>query len=139
MWKHTFTTITNEATAEALWDAQTDVNNWPTWGDDLEWTRMEGPAQTGKTFFLKPKGGPKVRLTIERCERPGVFTDMSHLPLCKMLFTHTFTPTPQGVRIDLDLRMHGPLTFLWKKVIGQKQVEDFPAHVKALIAAAKQR
>ena len=139
MWHRTYSAITNETSAEALWDEQTDVNNWPAMGDDLEWTRLEGPAGTGKEFFLKPKGGPKVRLTIEQCSRPSVFADKSHLPLCKMVFTHTFSKTPQGVRIDLDLRMHGPLTFLWKKVIGQKQVEDFPAHVQALIAAAKKR
>lgn len=139
MWHRTYSMTATGTTAEALWDAQTNVNEWPAMFGDLEWTKLEGPAKLGKEFHLKPKGGPKVRLTIVRCERPSAFADLSHLPLCKMTFQHTFTPTPDGVRIDLDLRMHGPLTFLWKKVIGAKQAEEFPAHVQALIAAAARR
>jgi hypothetical protein len=137
MWQRTYSITTNQATAAALWDVQADVTNWPALGDDLEWTRIDGPAQVGKDFFLKPKGGPKVRLTVVRFDRATAFTDLSHLPWCKMTFAHTFTEVPEGVRIDMDLRLKGPLTFLWKKVIGEKQAADFPAHAKALIAAAK--
>lgn len=139
MWQRTFTTTTKETTAEALWDVLADVNNWKSWGPDLEWTRLNGPAATGKDFLLKPKGGPKTRITIVQCDRPSAFSDLSHLPLCKMRFVHTFVDTPEGVRIEMDLRMSGPLTFLWKKVIGAKQADEFPQHVRALIDAAKQR
>ena len=139
MWQRTFSTITKNTSANALWDVMADVNNWPSWGDDLEWTRLDGPAAVGKDFHLKPKGGPKTRITITRCERPGAFTDRSHLLLCKMTFVHTFTETPEGTRVDMELSMNGPLTFLWKKVIGEKQAADFPAHVEALVAAANSR
>jgi Polyketide cyclase / dehydrase and lipid transport len=139
MWKRSYTTHTSEVTAEALWDTLADVNNWTTWTTDLEWTKLEGPAALGKDFYLKPKGGPKTRITIIACDRPRHYTDLGHLLLCKMTFIHAFTPTPHGVRIDMEVRMSGPLTFLWSKVIGEKQAADFADHTQALITEARKR
>ena len=137
MWHKTFSTETQEVTRLQLWSVITDVNKWHEWDKDLEWIELKGEVKAGAIFFLKPKGGPKTRLTVTAMDKPGVFSDVAHLPLAKMHTIHTFTQTDHGVSIRVDVKISGLLTFLWSKVIGQKQIEGGPQQTQQLIAKAR--
>ena len=137
MWQKTFSTETNEVSTLQLWSAITDINNWKDWDKDLEWIELKGEVKPGASFYLKPKGGPKTKLTIMTIDKPGIFADVAHLPMAKMHTIHTFTQTDHGVSIRVDVKISGLLTFLWSKVIGQKQIEGCPDQTRQLIAKAK--
>lgn len=137
MWHKSFSTVTKEVTNEQIWKVLTDVNKWNEWDKDLEWTELKGEAKLNADFFLKPKGGPKTKLTISQFDKPNVFADISHLPLAKMHTIHTLTQTSEGLKIQVDIKVTGLLTFLWSKVIAQKQIEGGVNQTNQLIAKAK--
>lgn len=137
MWQRSFSTETSEVTRQQVWTVLSDINNWKDWGDDLEWTQLEGPCKLNAKFLLKPKGGPLTKLSITKYDRPNVFADVAYLPLGKMHTTHTLTETSQGIKLQVDVLISGLLSFLWVKVIGQKQVQEGQSQLKALIQKAK--
>ena len=137
MWHKSFTVVTKEITKEQFWNVITDVNRWSEWDADLEWTKLEGEPRLNANFTLKPKGGPKTKLTITRFDRPDVFADVAHLPLAKMHTIKTLTETQEGLNIRMDVKISGLLTILWSKVIGQGQIDGGPQQIGRLIEKAK--
>jgi hypothetical protein len=82
MKRYTFTTLTM-LTPQRLYRAVTDISRWPDWDSELEATSHDGRLEAGAPFMLKPKGGPKVSMTIEKAEEPCCFVDIAHLPLAE--------------------------------------------------------
>ena len=136
MWQKSFQNLAKNLTKIQIWGVLTDINHWKDWDKDIEWTKMDGEARLHADFILKPKGGPKTRLTIVQCDKPDVFADIAHLPLAKMQTLHRLTDTPEGVLIEVEVRVTGLLSFLWAKIIAEKQVQGGLAQTNQLIAKA---
>lgn len=137
MWHKSFSTETTQVSKEQIWTVLTNINKWNEWDNEIEWTELKGEIKLNSDFYLKPKGGPKVRLSITQLDKPNVFADVSHLPLAKMHTIHTLTQTPSGVKIQMDIKISGLLTFLWSKLIGQKQIDGGLHQTQKLIEKAK--
>jgi hypothetical protein len=138
MKRYSYTTLTM-LTPQQLYRAVADINRWPDWDSELEATSHDGRLEAGTPFMLKPKGGPKVSMTIEKAEEPCCFVDIAHLPLAKMRTSHRFTAEPSGTRIDITIEIRGPLALLWDRVVARKlaagtagQTRAFLAHVETM-------
>src|SRR5437667_5465992 len=131
MWKAQYE-MTTDVAPTALYRAITDVNNWSKWDTGLEYTRLEGDVKPGTAFVLKPKGGPKVRMMIDEV-RPHVLVDTAHLLGAKMRTTHEYVQQGNQTTIRLGIEVTGPLGFLWRKVVGEKQIKEAPAQLAAFV------
>ena len=137
MWKKNYSTETKEVSREQIWTVLTAVDKWNEWDQDIEWTELKGESKLNAEFFLKPKGGPKTKLTIIQFDKPNVFADVAHLPLAKMQTIHTLTQNSKGIKINVEVMITGFLTFFWSKVIGQKQIDGGIQQTQKLIEKAK--
>lgn len=137
MWHKSVSIVTSEVTQDQVWSVLTNINRWNEWDADIEWTSLKGEARLNADFVLKPKGGPKTKLTISQFDKPNVFADISHLPFAKMHTIHTLAQTSEGLNIRVDIKVTGLLTFLWSKVIAQKQIDGGISQMKYLIEKAK--
>ena len=137
MWHKTYSTETNEVSGLQVWTVLTNINKWGDWDDEIEWMELKGECKINAEFYLKPKGGPKTKLTVTQFEKPAIFADVAHLPLAKMHTIHTLKQSPTGLTIQVDIKITGLLAFLWSRVIGQKQIDGGEAQNRRLIAKAK--
>ncbi|GGY64517.1 hypothetical protein GCM10011613_05360 [Cellvibrio zantedeschiae] len=135
MWQANFQTTT-DVPAENLYRAITDFNAWNKWDDGIECTQLIGEAKTGSVVMLKPKGGPSVKLTIEKMW-PYEVIDVAHLPLAKMRTVHKYVRVGDTTHIHMELQIWGPLGFVWRKIIGENQIKDAATQTKALIDYAR--
>ncbi len=135
MWKAQYE-MTTDVTPAALYRAITDVNNWSKWDSGLEYTRLEGDVKPGAAFVLKPKGGPKVQMTIDEV-RPYVLVDTAHLLGAKMRTTHEYVAAGGQTTIRFAIEVSGPLGFLWRKVVGENQIREARAQLTAFVAHAR--
>jgi len=135
MWQANFQTTT-DVPAENLYRAITDFNAWNKWDDGIEHTQLIGEAKAGSVVMLKPKGGPIVKLTIEKMW-PFEVIDVAHLPLAKMRTTHKYVRVGDTTHIHMELQIWGPLGFVWRKIIGENQIKDAAIQAKALINYAR--
>lgn len=134
MWKAQYEMVT-DVPAQALYRAITDINNWSRWDTGLEYTRLEGKAVPGAGFVLKPKGGRRVRMSIDEA-RPYRLVDTAHLLGAKMRTTHEYLETGGQTTIRFVVEVWGPLGFLWWKLVGVGQIKEAPAQLAAFVAYA---
>lgn len=135
MWKSYYETVT-DVPADRLFKVITDINNWNKWEHGLDFAKIDGPAEKGKSFMLKPKGGPKVRMTIDE-SKPYIFRDTAHLFLAKMRCTHEYIPSGDKTIIRFTIEIWGILGFFWRKIVGENQIKEADAQAIAFINYAR--
>ena len=135
MWQANFQTTT-DVPAENLYRAITDFNAWNKWDQGIEHTQLIGEAKVGSKFILKPKGGPAVKITIEKMW-PYEVIDVAHLPLAKMRTVHKYARVGDITHIHMDVQIWGLLGFVWRKIIGEGQIKDAALQTQALIDYAR--
>ena len=136
MWQATYTTTT-DVPPENLYCAITDFNTWAKWDSGIEYTQLLGDAKAGGEFMLKPKGGPAVKITIEKMW-PYELVDLAHLPLAKMRSIHKYERIGDTTHIHMEIQVWGALGFLWRKVIGENQIKEAATQTQALIKYARE-
>ncbi len=136
MWSKTYSITSKDVTKEQMWKLFADVNNWHKWDTGIEYAKMEGKFEKGNSFILKPKGGPKVNITLIETQPTSKFVDLTKFPLAKMTGCHTFEETKDGLKITTTMTVTGPLGFLWRKLVAQNIVDALPFEMAAQIKYA---
>ena len=118
MW-HVEESVETTASPEAIWRCWTDVNGWPRWVPDFEWTRLVGPFEVGATIENKARGLPvaKVRIAIVRVGT--FFRTESRLLGMHLVFDHWIEATPTATRIRTRMNFGGPVAALLRLVRGR--------------------
>ena len=135
MWQFTHSIITHK-TAEQIWKLYASPETWNTWDHETEWARLNGPFEAGSTIDFKPKSGGKIVTLIARCVPLQQVTDKTKLPLATLVFDHVLEQRNEGLLVTHTITITGPLTFIWKRVIGYKIAEGLPVSMQNLVNAA---
>lgn len=136
MWTKSYSVTTKDVTKEQMWNLFADVNKWPLWDEGVEFTELKGNFEKGNSFILKPKGGPKTKVTLLETVVNKSYIDVTAFPLAKMYGSHVFEETPDGLKITITMSVKGILAFLWVKIVAQDIVKGLPEDVKKQIETA---
>jgi uncharacterized protein YndB with AHSA1/START domain len=137
MWNSTYSKTVADVTAQQLWSAWSDVNQWHKWQPDIEYARLDDPFETGNSFAFKPKGGPHLKIELSSVTPGASFTDITRFPLARMVDSHELIDHGGEVEIRTTLRMEGPLSFLWRKLVGEDVAKSLPQQTDALVRFAR--
>ncbi len=133
MWKREHSKIYQNVDKAKAWQLMIDINNWPTWHDDLEYCKLQGAFEVGSYFILKPKGGPKVKIVLTEIEVERKLTDCTHFFGAKMYDIHEFIEHADGLELKNTLIVTGPLKWLWIKLVAQNVADSVPHENDTLI------
>jgi hypothetical protein len=136
MWKHNFT-MTTDVDPDALWPPLVDIKNWGDLDEQIESIEIDGPAEIGRLFFLKPKSGPRLKLKVTELTKPTVYADLCYMPLATMETIHRLVPTQNGTNIVTEISICGILSFNWSRLIGKKHARGIAAMNEKLIERAR--
>jgi hypothetical protein len=136
MWTKSHSILTKDVTKEQMWKLFADVNNWHTWDEGIEFAELKGKFEKGNHFYLKPKGGPKVKVELLETVANQSFLDVTKFPLAKMYDNHTFEETPNGLKITNTISVKGILSFVWIKLVAQNIVNALPGDMIRQIETA---
>ncbi|MDQ3095017.1 MAG: SRPBCC family protein, partial [Actinomycetota bacterium] len=109
---------TNASPAQ-LWARYAEPARWPEWDHKAEHVSVHGPLAVGTRGRLKPIGGPAVAFVFTSVTPNVEFTDVSRLPIGRLTFSHSITPTATGCRFTHRVTITGLLTQLYRRVIGR--------------------
>jgi len=137
MWSKSYSVVTKEVTKEQLWKLFSNVNNWHSWDEGVEFAEMKSKFEKGNHFILKPKGGPKIKIELVEVIENKRFMDFTKFPLAVMYGDHTFEDTPDGLRITTTMSIKGMLAFVWIKLVAQNIVNGLPGDMKKQIETAR--
>ena len=70
MWIKTHSITVPGMEPYQIWKIWSDINNRPQWDLDTEWAELNGPFEVGAVFRFKPKGGPKLSMSITEGVQP---------------------------------------------------------------------
>lgn len=132
MWSRTYSQVYQGLKKEAVWKKWTDINNWPSWHDDLEYCELKGDFVEGNSFKLKPKGAPAVKIKLLEIKEGHKFTDCTSFPGAKMYDTHEMLETTEGLKLTNTLLVTGFLKYLWIYLVAKKVAETVPQELDSL-------
>jgi hypothetical protein len=132
-------TARTKARPEEVWELWANVATWSRWDDELASSQLEGAFAVGTRGSLKPKGGPTTSFVLTHVEPNVAFTNRSSLPLATLAFVHTLRVEGGETVIEHRVEMTGPLTFLFRRLIGANIARGLPAVVEQLARAAEER
>lgn len=134
MWVESFAKIYDKLDKKVAWDVWTDVNNWTKWHDDLEFTKMEEDFEVGSHFFLKPKGGPKLKIVLTEVEEGHKFTDCTNFIGAKMYVTHIIEELEdKSLRLTNQVVVTGIMGWLWVFLVAKKVAASIEEEMDASV------
>ncbi len=136
MWQSTHSVITNKVTKEQIWHVWSDITLRQQWDTDIEWATLEGPFANDSIIRFKVKGGPKVKMCLVDCMPYSSFTDRTKFPGATMDGIHAVEETAEGLKLTTTFKITGPLSFLWRKLVGEKVAATIPEQTEMLIKVA---
>lgn len=86
---------------------------------------------------MKPRGGPVSKFRMTRCEPNKRFTDVSPMPLARIVFDHVLEVVPEGTKVTHSATAHGPLGWLFALLIGPAIRRGMPPSVIAVAHQAE--
>jgi hypothetical protein len=132
-------TSRTKASRESVWKLWADVAGWSRWDDSVASSQLDGAFAVGTRGSLKPKGGPATTFVLTHVEPNVAFTNRSSLPLATLEFVHTLRVDRGETVIEHRVEMNGPLTFLFRRLIGANIARGLPAVVARLARVAEER
>lgn len=139
MWTRTYSKIYSNISPDKVWKLWTDINNWPTWHDDLDYCKLEGKFKVGNYFMLKPKGASAVKITLTEIKNKESFTDCTKFFGAKMYDTHSMKITDKGVILSNKIVVTGPLRWIWIKLVAQNVANTVPHEMETLAKLAQNK
>lgn len=137
MWTKSYSKTVEGLSAARVWKVWTDVNQWHTWQDDIDYAMLDGPFGKGNVVRFKPKGGPMIKLELTEVKANSFFVDLTRFPLAKMYDVHELIDHGAALEIKSTIRMEGPLSFLWRKLVGENVAAGLEKQTERLIEKTK--
>lgn len=137
MWTKSYSQTVKDLTVDQVWRVWTDVNQWHTWQDDIEYAKLDGEFKAGSVLRFKPKGGPSLNIELKKVAPQTVFVDLTRFPLAKMYDCHELIPHGDELEIKTTISVSGPLSLVWRKLVAENVAHSVPDQTRKLIEKAR--
>lgn len=111
-----------------------DPTGWPDWDDEVRAVWFEGPAVVGARGRMKPENGPATTMRISAVDDGRLLTNTSRLPGALLTFEHIVAPAPAGSDVQVEVRLTGLLSPLWRRVLAKSMAGSAESSVTGLVA-----
>ncbi|AYD89191.1 polyketide cyclase/dehydrase and lipid transport [Actinomyces sp. 2119] len=137
MWTFSHSEVT-AAAPERVWQFYADPAQWKRWDPAVRSVSVDGPVRVGTRGRLRPASGPTISFTFTEVTPGRSFTDTARLPLARLQFFHTLEAVEGGTRVTHGLRVTGPLTFLFSRLVGAPSSAGVPQAIRNLVRLAEE-
>lgn len=123
------TSVTEAAVpAASVWErAYADADAWPRWNAELKSAELDGPLRLDAVAKVRFATGLRLRFDVVEFEEGRLFTDESRLPGARMGHRHLIEPAGEGAcRLTNTIYIEGPLSGLWRRVMGPRAARALP-------------
>ncbi|NBF05697.1 hypothetical protein GV819_25715 [Pseudomonas sp. Fl5BN2] len=131
--------IVIRANPQQVFGLYQDAAGWAGWDPEVTGASLPDGLNQGATGWLKPRTGPKASIQIVEVSEGRSFSVQSRLPLCRMLFGHSLAPNDQGTVATHWVEFSGPLSFVFRRLIGKSIQASLPNTMRGLKQASEAR
>ena len=137
MWTKSYSKTVENLNGSRVWRIWTDVNQWHTWQDDIEYAKLDGEFKTGNVIRFKPKGGPALKIELTEVKPGSVFVDLTRFPMARMYDSHELIDHGGKLELKSTIRIQGPLSFLWRKLVAENVANGLKEQTDKLIEKSR--
>jgi hypothetical protein len=125
-WETT-STLETDVLPDAIWEkAYADAAVWPRWNAEIKRVGLDGPLGLGARARIVFGSGLRLRFHVVEFEQGRLFTDESRLPGARMGHRHSLEETGAGCRLTNTIYVDGPMSWLWRRVLGPAAERALP-------------
>ena len=136
MWTRSYSIIVKDVSLEVLWTVWSDVNQWHTWKNNIQFAKIEGAFETGNSFVFKPKSDPRLVVGLPEVNPNKNFITATSFLGATMRDNHELIERTDGIEVKITINMDGMLSWVWRKIVAEGVVAGLPAQTDAMIARA---
>ena len=136
-WETTCTLEADVSPAEIWKEAYADAKAWPKWNAEIKRVNLYGPLELGAEAKIVFSTGLRLRFRVIEFDERCLFTDESRLPGARMGHRHLVEPTENGSLLTNTIYIEGPLTPLWRRLLGPAAARTLPDAQRAIVKLTK--
>jgi Polyketide cyclase / dehydrase and lipid transport len=134
----TKSTLEADVAPAAVWEkAYANATAWPAWNAEIERASLDGPLALGAQAKVVFRTGLRLRFRVVEFEDGSLFTDESRLPGARMGHRHLVEPTASGSRLTNTIYIEGPLSPIWRRILGPAAARALPDAQKRIVALTR--
>jgi hypothetical protein len=136
-WETTCTLEAEVSPVEIWRKAYADADAWPKWNAEIKRASLRGPLELGAEAKIVFGTGLRLRFRVVELDEGRLFTDESRLPGARMGHRHLIGPTETGTLLTNTIYIEGPLTPLWRRIMGPAAARALPDAQRAIVELTK--
>lgn len=125
------------SSAQKIWSLWKNVEDWPSWDEDIDWCHLNDEFEFGKKGKLKPKSFPATDFILSEVTEYKSFTVTSKLPLAKIIAIHRIEENNAGCNIQHRMEIKGLLSVIFSKLMKKNMQHSVPKAMQKLVNIAE--
>lgn len=128
--KHTLETT---ATPAQIWKVWQDVENWKKWDQEIEFSQIDGPFQTGTTGSTKFIKTPIFKTLLTQVEPFKLVVQEAYLSFAKVISTQSMSQVAGKTQVTFQVEIRGPLSLFFACIIGRFIKKKIPIEMEEML------
>lgn len=130
-------TVETKAPPLQIWKVWEDAENWKTWDQEIEFSRLDGPFRAGTTGCTKFVGTPPIKTLLTQVEPHKLVVQESRLSFAKVISTQSMTRTGDKTEVIFQVEIRGFLSLFYACILGRFIKKKIPAEMEAMLKRVK--
>ncbi|HSX26345.1 MAG TPA: SRPBCC family protein [Chlamydiales bacterium] len=126
-------TVETKATPIQIWKIWEDAENWKTWDQQIELSRIDGPFQTGTTGCTKFVGTPPLKTLLTQVEPLKLVVQEAYLSFAKVISYQFMSQVAGKTQVTFQVEIRGPLSFFFACIIGRFIKKKIPTEMEEML------
>jgi len=129
-------TVETKATPMQIWRIWQDVENWKTWDQQIELSRIDGPFQAGTTGHTKFIGTPLFKTLLTQVEPLKLVVQEAYLSFAKVISYQSMSQVAGKTQVTFLVEIRGPLFLFYACMLGRFIKKKIPQEMEEMLKRA---
>jgi Polyketide cyclase / dehydrase and lipid transport len=126
-------TVETKATPVQIWKIWEDVDNWKTWDQQIEVSRLDGPFQSGTTGCTKFVGTPLFKTLLTKVEPHKLVVQEAYLLFAKVISYQSMRQVDDKTEVTFQVEIRGPLSVFYACMLRRFIKKKIPPEMELML------
>ncbi len=130
-------TVETKAASNQIWKIWQDVENWKTWDEQIEFSRIDGPFQTSTTGCTKFIGTPLFKTLLTQVQPYKLVVQEAYLFFAKVVSYQSMRQIEGKTEVTFQVEIKGPLFLFYACMLRRFIKKKIPVEMEEMLKRVK--